>query len=64
MVHLKTKKKKNPTRHKAKKVRDLSLLRTPATSRCLPPSGPTSTNRMFPKHFESKPGSRNSRIED
>lgn len=62
-MHLKTKS------HKVKKemgvtkqIKHFSLLRTPATSRWLPPSGPTSTNRMFPKHFESKPGSKKSRI--
>lgn len=42
----------------------VSLLRTASTSRYLPPSGLTSTDRTFPKHLESTPGGINSRIRD
>lgn len=50
------KKTQNKPRGNAK-IRAFSLLRTAATSRYLPLSRPTSTHRMFPKHFESTPGS-------
>lgn len=46
------------------KSRALSLLRTASTSRYLPPSWLTSTDRTFPKHLESTPGGINSKIRD